>query len=217
MDLSSTLTSWFNPEPSSMTQQQTQTMGAIGNMISIAGAIQGMVGTYYAAKSQKYQFESQRLSFEYGQDVAELNARMMERQAQSILLAGERQSAALTMRAGKIKSATKASQAARGLTLGYGSTAEEIATQDIMKETDALTINVNKTKAAWEARMRAAGFESQAGLLGVSAAGAEMMGEQISPFGAGLSSLIGSASTIASSWARDNKMLALAAQMRGIE
>ncbi len=217
MTISSTLTSWFNPSPDSMTQEQTQQFGAIGNMMSVAGAIQGMVGSYYAAKTQQYQFDSQRLSFEYGQDVAELNARMMERQAQSIMLAGERQVGALTMRAGKIKSATKASQAARGVTLGYGSTAEEIATQDIMKETDALTININTTRAAWEARMRAAGFEGQAGLLGVSAANAGMMSDQISPFGAGLTSLVTGASSIASSWARDNKMLALAAQMRAVK
>lgn len=212
-DLSTTLTNWFNPAPTAATQGQAQTMGAIGNMMTLAGAIQGIVGTYYSSKTQKYQLESQKLSFQYKQAMSEINARQMENQAQAILLQGERQIGQVTLRAGKIKGATRASQAARGIVAGVGSAAEEIATIDLMKETDALTINANAVRAAGAARMSAVGMSNEALMAQLSAENAGIAAGQVSPFGNALSSMVTAAGSVASSWYSNNRLARLEAAL----
>ena len=167
------------------------------------GAVQSAVGAYYQAQSAKYQLQSQQLGFEFNQKMADINARQMENQAQFYMLQGERQIGTLTMRAGKIRSAQKASQAARGISLGYGSTAEEIATTDLMKETDAITINVNATRAAGAARTQRVNFENQSLLSSVSASNAGATANLVNPWASAGTSMLQSASTVASTWYRD--------------
>ena len=171
-----------------------------GPLLMAMGAIQTAVGAYYQSQSAKYQLQSQQLGFEFNQKMADINARQMENQAQWYMLQGERQIGTLTMRAGKIRSAQKASQAARGVALGYGSTAEEIATTDLMKETDAITINVNATRAANAARTQKVNFENQSLLSGVSAANAGNMASSINPAFNATANLLSGAGTVATSW-----------------
>lgn len=169
------------------------------------GAIQSAVGAYYQASAAKYQLQSQQLGFEFNQKMSDINARQMENQAQWSLLQGERAIGALTMRAGKIRSGQKASQAARGISLGYGSTAEEIATTDLMKESDAITININATRAANAARTQKVNFENQSLMSGVSAANAGSMANLVNPWASAGTSLMSSASTVAGTWYKDAK------------
>lgn len=210
---STTLTNWFSPSTSTMTPQQAQTMGAMGNMMAITGAINGIIGTYYSSKTQQYQFESAKLSYELQKDMSEINARMAESQAQAILLSGENQKAMVTLRAGKIKGAQRASQAARGIAMGEGSAAEEIATTDLMKEIDSMTINYNSTRAAIAARTQKVNYETSAALAGVSASAAGGAASQVSPFGNAAMSLIGGATTIASSWYNNYRQNQLYSQL----
>lgn len=177
-----------------------KTMQAAAPYMMAFGAIQGMIGTYYSSKTQQYQLESAKLSYENQRDMSEINARMAESQAQAILLAGENQKAQVTLRAGKIKSMSKASMAARGITLGVGSAAENIATVDLMKEVDALTINYNTVRAAAAARTQKVNLENQALMYGVSASGAGMAADQINPWMSAANSLIGSATNVAASY-----------------
>lgn len=169
------------------------------------GAIQSAVGAYYQASSAKYQLQSQQLGFQFNQQMADINARQMENQAQWYMLQGERQIGTLTMRAGKIKSAQRASQAARGVSLGYGSTAEDVATTDLMKETDAITININATRAANAARTQKVNFENQSLLSGVSANNMGAMAGLVNPWASAGTSLLQSASSVAGTWYRDQK------------
>lgn len=192
-----------------------KTMQAAAPYMMAFGAIQGMIGTYYSAKTQQYQLESAKLSYELQRDMSEINARQAESQAQAILLAGENQKAQITLRAGKIKSMGRASMAARGITLGVGSAAESIATVDLMKEIDSLTINANTVRAAAAARTQAVNYQNQALMQGVSASAAGMAAGQVNPFMSAANSLIGSATSIASSWYASNRTTKLAAQLAG--
>jgi hypothetical protein len=198
--------------PSAETKQMFNDAAPV---MQVGGAINSALGAYYSAKTSQYQLESTKLSYEYQQQVAQLNAQMMEREAQSILLSAQYQNAATTMRYGKAKSATKASQAARGITLGIGNAAEEIATIDLMKETDSIMINANGIRAAAAARIKGAGIAAGGEMMGVSARAAGLAADQISPFGAAGSSLMGSAGSIAQSWYRDSRLMALEAKMSG--
>lgn len=205
------------------------------------GAVQSMVGTYYSAQTAKYQLamqgqqqsfqlgmqginaESSAANLEFNASMADINARQMENNAQWTMLAGQRQIGQITMRAGKIKSAQRASQAARGIVLGYGSTAEEVATTDLVKEMDAITINVNATRAAESARVQKVNFENQALLARVSAKSARAAGQYytgsagvvsnyyssasdaVNPWMSATTSLAGSSSSILQTMYRDQK------------
>lgn len=186
--------------PSASTQQA---FAQAGPMLTVFGAVNSAIGSYYQAKASEYQFKSQSSSLAFQADMAQINQRRAEFQAYTIMEAGARQMGALTMKAGQAKASAKASMAARGIQLGVGSAAEAIATTDLMKEIDALTLNTNRVRAAEEARMQAVGYGTQASMLGVSAQNALASAQGISPFGSAATSLLGSASSLASNWYRN--------------
>lgn len=177
-----------------------------GPWIAAFGAINSAVGSYYQAKTMQYQLESQSSSMKFQQEVSGINARQAEFQAQRILEAGERAIGVSTMRYGKAKGAGRAAMAARGIQLGVGSAAEVEATTDIMKEIDSLTINANAVRQAEAARTQAANYTVQGMMQGVSADNLSASASTISPFGAATTSLLGSASSFATTMYRD-KML----------
>lgn len=196
--------------PSQSTQQA---FAQAGPMLAVFGAVNSAIGSYYQAKSAEYQFESQASNLAFQADMAQINQRRAEFQAYTIMEAGQRQIGAVTMRAGQVKGSAKASMAARGIQLGVGSAAETIATTDLMKEIDALTINTNRVRAAEETRMQAVNYGTQAAMLDVSAANALGSASTISPFGSAATSLLGSASNLSSAWYQNRKLQDIAAAM----
>ena len=141
----------------------------IGGVLSIGGSITNMIGAQSAADTQKYQLESQGLNYEHQQDMAEINARMLEMQAQQIARAYNRQIMTKTMQAGLSTSKMRASFAARGIQMGVGSTANVFASDAIMKEIDKLTMNANKVRAVNQMRTRGVQADIRGDMLGVSA------------------------------------------------
>lgn len=182
------------------TSSGAQAFSQAAPILMAMGAIQSMVGTYYQSKTQKYQLEAQQLNLEFNSKMAMINARNAERTAQHALLAGEREIGKLTMRAGKLKSSQKAAMAANGIDLGVGSAAESLATTDLMKENDAITIDINRTLAANAARTQRVNFENQSLMSGVSAANAGDMANAVNPWSNAAASLISNAGSVASSW-----------------
>lgn len=175
-------------------------MSYAGPIMAVVGAVQSGIGAYYSAQSAKDNLQFQSEMSAINARMSEINARQAEKTAQSILYAGEKAQGQVSLRAGKVKGAQRASQGARGIVAGEGNAAEEIATTDLMKETDMLTINANATRSAWAARMAGVNAQTQsinasneALLRGVSAAG-------ISPFMSAGTSLLNSGAAVATSW-----------------
>ncbi|MCG9075303.1 hypothetical protein LH435_15090 [Laribacter hongkongensis] len=152
----------------------------------VGGVAASTAGGYYSAKSQKS-------AAQFNAAMAELNARQSEQQAQSALQQGQRQVAAITLKAGQLKSAQRAALAANGVDLGTGSAAELQASTDIMKAADAGTAELNALQAAWGYRMQGVNSKNQALM-------ARAQARSISPFGAAASSLLGGAGQVANSW-----------------
>lgn len=177
-------------------------MNNAGLAMSIAGALQAGIGAFYSAQNVKDQLEFQA-------EMNAINARMAERTAQSILLAGQKEQGRISLKAGKVKGAQRASQAARGIALGEGNAAEEIATTDLMKEMDMYTINANAVRQAWAARTQSVNAANESLLQGVSAQG-------ISPYMAAGTSLMNSGASVAASWYQRRGMNRLAAAL-GVE
>lgn len=168
----------------------------LGPIMAAFGALQSGIGSYYSAKSTAS-------SLEFQAEIAAINARMAERTAQSILQAGQDEQGRLSARAGQIKSKQKTRQAARGVQIGVGSAAEEVASTDIVKETDMLTINANAVRQAWAARTQSVNLANESLLKGTSAG-------SISPFSAMSTDLLTGATKVASYWDRNRKLAKMA-------
>lgn len=153
---------------------------------SVMGMASGAMGSYYGAKSQK-----SALAFQAS--MADTNARIAELGAQSALAAGHQQIAAQTMRAGQVKGAQRAAMAANGIDLGVGSAGEVQASTEILKEIDKNTLQANAIRSAWGYRTEAVNAKNKSLMSRASASG-------ISPGGAAMTSLIGSAASVAKSW-----------------
>lgn len=150
------------------------------------GLLGGFAGSFYSAKSQKSNLQHQAR-------MADINARIAETGAKTELARGQAEYARHTLQAGHLKSAQRAALAANGVALNEGSAAEMLAATDIMKEIDAQTIEENALRNAWGYRSQAADYRNQA-LMGQAQA------SSISPAGAGLQTLLGSAPMVAEYW-----------------
>lgn len=168
----------------------------LGIGAAVTGVITSALGAYSSISSVKSNLEFQS-------QIGAINARMAERSAQSILRAAEYETGRVTMKAGQVKSSQKAGQGKRGVAIGVGSAAEEIASTDLIKEMDMNTIYRNATAAAGAARMQSVNFSNASLLQGT-------MADTLSPsLGAG-TTLLKEATSVAYSWYRNKRADALA-------
>ena len=181
------------------------TLTTIGLAAQITGGFMDAIGGFFAAQAQKDVLKSQALSAEFQASMANLNARQAEIDAQSILAAGRQQVGQLTMQRGQEKSSKKVSAAARGVVGNVGSAAEIMATEDLVKEIDAMTINRNTVRAAGQARMQATNQRNQSLLAGVSAGNLRRTAGSISPAAAFNSASMAGAGRFAASYARSRR------------
>lgn len=228
------------PRTSFLTPLGADQMSALGNQFGVIGAIVGAIGSVGAARAanstRKFQYQmgqinaqAQKQTLTYQSSVAALNAeharfvgdtnaRIAELAAQSALYQGERQSGALTLQAGQLKSRQRASMAANGVDLGVGNAAEVQASTDIMKEVDRATIEANAVRQAWgyrlqatemqnESAQRAVNYQAQAAAGQVAARNTygPQRGVDSSPWAAAGSSLLTSAGTLAKQWYQTGK------------
>jgi hypothetical protein len=199
-----------------LTGTGTQAMSQFGSIFSIGGAVTGAIGSYYAAQSQKAQLDSQASSMRFQSDISELNAAQAEFTAQQIMRAGNLKQGQISLRAGKIKSSQRASMAARGIDLGVGSAVETIATTDLMKEIDMLTVNADTVRSAESARQQRQNYLTASAMQDVSASNLAGSASTISPFLAAGTSILGSAGSVANAWYQDRKLAAIASRL-GLE
>lgn len=160
----------------------------VGPLLSTFGAINGAIGTYYQAQAM-----SNNLKFQA--DMARINAGIAETNAQATLLAGQRAQQNVRLRTARLKSAQRVGMAANGIDLGSDSAVNVLTTTDVMGEIDANTVEANAVRAAFGYRTQGVNDMNMARLSSAVA-------DNISPFGSGVSSLIGSAGKVADGWYR---------------
>lgn len=201
--------------PDSSNQLMADAFKTYGPVISIAGAIGSIASAYYGAKAQQYQLDSQAMTLQFQKDIAGINARQAEVTAQGILRAGETEGAMTMLKYGKAKGSQRAAMAANGGVIGEGSNQEIEATNDLMKEIDALQINANTVRASENARTQGQNYKTQAAMYGVSANNLTASSQSINPFAAAGTSLLTSATSYASTIYRDKMMDRLLARQSG--
>tara|TARA_R100000329_G_scaffold7142_1_gene8707 strand:- start:843 stop:1421 length:579 start_codon:yes stop_codon:yes gene_type:complete len=168
-----------------------------GGIMSIGGTVTGIIGSLAAADKARYEATSRGLSIEHEQDMTEINASMLELQAQQIARAYDRQYMTKTMQAGQQTGKARASFAARGGQLGVGSNRDVFLTQKVMQEIDKLTMNSNKVRAVNQMRTRGVQADIRSDMLGVSANNMFATASAVSPLLNITSTLMGGVSDFA--------------------
>lgn len=166
-------------------------MGMAGGIMQLGSMVQGGVGAFGVAKSNK-----QTLNYQAALD--DINADNAELAAQQELAKGQYDTFAVTRRAGQIKSAQRASMAANGIDLGVGSAAEVLTSTDIQKQEDMNVIEQNALRAAWGQRVNATNLRNEANMKRTGSA-------SINPLLSAHDTMLGSAGGVAQSWYAMNK------------
>lgn len=151
-----------------------------------AGAASSIVGSYFGAKSQKSLLNGQA-------QIDDINARIAELGAQSVLFQGRAQTNAIGLQAGQLKGRQRVALAANGVDLGEGSAAEVQTGTDVMKEIDRNTAEGNAIRSAWGYRMQETNLQNDALMKRASASA-------ISPGMQAFSSLLSEGGKVAGSW-----------------
>lgn len=157
-----------------------------------AGAASNTVGAYFGAKNTKN-------ALAYQANIADLNAGLSEKAAESELLKGEREEQSARLKTAQVKSAQRAAMAANGIDLGSETPTRILNSTDVMGEIDANTIKRNAIASAWGYRIQGAQYGNEA-LVGRATA------RGINPTTQALSTMLTSAGQVAGSWYTLNKV-----------
>lgn len=117
-------------------------MGGLSIGMAIGQAIGGVYGAWKGGKTLDYVMKKQA-------QIAENNRQMAQLSAESALAQGAAQVAQITYRAGQIKAKQRVGYAQAGVAIGEGSSAEVMASTDVMKELDAGTARMNALATSW--------------------------------------------------------------------
>jgi hypothetical protein len=178
------------------------------------------------SRAIEMQGKSQKLELDLKATISGINARLAETAAQTTLLTGQRQEQGQRLKTAKLKSTQRNRMAARGIDLRSDTALNILTTTDVMGEIDANTIEANAVRAAWGYRTEGVNYQIDAamatanGNMAVANAGASAAANlsqgttpqeqlnsnsRVSTGAAMASSLLGSATNIASTYYTLNK------------
>lgn len=140
------------------------------------GGAASAYGAYSAAQSKK--------------DMLGIDSQIAGWQASQAIQSGQQQEFSSRLQEGAMFGRQRANMAANGVQLGSGSALDVLAGTKLMGNVDAATIHDNALRAAW-------GYQTQA-TIDKSAS------QNINPMMSGLTTLLGSAGSVANSWYRYN-------------
>lgn len=181
------------------TAPQTSSTGGVGANSAIGGASVGiaigqaigaMYGAWQTGRTTKYVMGKQA-------EIAEHNRQRGQMAAESAYRAAEGQAAQLTYQAGQLEAKQRTAYAANGVALGEGSSAEVLASSEVMKKIDMKNLRMNALATAWGYKnqaLQAGGQEASFGRLGSAYQASEM--------GKGFSGMLEGATLAADRWYR---------------
>lgn len=194
------------PPTPGFASQFAEAMTVAGPIVGIFGSITGAIGSFYAAQSQQNELRMQAQNQRFAAEMGRINQRAAEAAAGQIGREGAARFGQYSMRAGQARASAQAALASRGAVLGAGSAKEIIGSMDLMKEIDRLSINAATVREQEAARLRAFNIGAGATMAGISAQNLQATSGTIYPGLALGTSLLGSATDIATTWARNRRM-----------
>ena len=153
-------------------------LGQVGMMSSIVGGFSSTLGSVANAVNAKR--------------TAGVNAGLAQQQVADAIARGRTAEFNSRLKTANLKSTQTARMAANGVALDSGSPLDVLTSTDVMGEQDALTIRNNAAREAYGYNVQAANYKAQAA--------------SANPFAAGVSTLLGSAGSVANNWYRYKMM-----------
>lgn len=150
------------------------------------GAGMNAIGAYGQAKSEKS-------SLRYQAQMLDMNASLAERRAQIALEQGQYQAAEIERAGARAKGSQRAALGASNVALGEGTALAIQAGTDLVTAEDARQARINAVRAAWGHRIEGTNERNKALMARTGA-------KAISPGSAAFTSLLGSATSMASSY-----------------
>lgn len=151
--------------------------------LTIGSTVMGGMGAIQQGKAQA-------AAAEYQAKVSNMNAALAERQSREIVEKGQVEEQQQRMKAAKLIGEQKATMAANGVDLSFGSPLDTLVDSAKMAELDALTIRSNTYKAERDARQQANNYRAQASIDLATGANAQTAG-----YMSALGTVIGNAGT----------------------
>lgn len=151
-------------------------------------------GAGWSAYGSYQQATRQKSVLNYEAAIASNNAKIAEMQGQQAEVVGAQMEMAQRMKTALTVGSARASLAANGVDLTYGTAANVLATTAYNGERDVMTIRDNTARAKWGYDVQAQNYKSEAAFDTSNA-------ESINPTMAGVSSLLNGASGVAVSYA----------------
>lgn len=165
---------------------QMSTLGKTSMGLQGGGAIMGAYSAYQRAKTKK-------ATYGYNAGVAHRQADYANYMARDAAKRGAWAMSQQLLKTGQMHNAQRAGFAAGNVDTSTGSAANVMHSTDLLGHLDALTLQHNAMNQAKGYAQQGAMYQGQANLDNA-------MGNAISPLHSAFSSLLGSASSIASSW-----------------
>lgn len=162
--------------------------GAAAIPLMVGSAAVSAYGAYTSARAQKK-------AQEYSAGVDRLNAQAAEWQAEDALARGETEASNVRRKGLAVQAEQQAVLAGRGIALDSGSPLSLLEDTDYFSKLDIATVRSNAEKESWAARVRATGAYAAANM-------AQATADSIKPGFSALTSVLGSASQVASVWYR---------------
>ena len=169
-------------------------IGAAGIGATIGGGISSVFGDLLGGTAQKQYYD-------YQAGVAQMNAQIMQQNAEYAINVGEIQAQQQGLAAGQQMGKIVAGQAASGLDVNSGSNKQVQQSQIGIERTSATAIRSTAAKTAYNYGVEGAAFSAQAGAdiaAGKNAMTAGMIGAE--------SSILGSATSVSGEWLKGQQI-----------
>lgn len=171
----------------------TQAATTAGGFLAANSTAIGLLGSAVSAVGSYQQAQGQKEAMKYNAAVADANAKTANFAAQDAKDRAELRAVMVGRKVADVRGRQRAAIAANGLDLSYGNA------QDMQEATNYYGLEDQRTERDSGER-EAYSLRSQAGNFSNDAAMNRARAGSISPFGAAATSLLGSATSIASKW-----------------
>lgn len=173
--------------------------------LQVAAALSEAAGAYFAADAQRGALQAQESALRFQSRVGMRNAQQAELEALTILESSRQQVGQVSFRQGQQAAATLTQALAAGQDIGYGSSAEAIASDAWQDQIDRDVISANATRAAAAARVQGTNLFNEATMAAVSADTLRRQRRAINPTLAAVGGLAGGAGSVMSLYAQQRR------------
>lgn len=174
------------------------TMTGLALLLAGAGAATQAVGAVKAGNAAKKAGQAQKGAAESGAELSDYNAAVADLQATDATQRGVEEESRFRSQVKATIGSQRATQAAQGVNVGYGSAVDVQGDAAFLGELDALTIRTNAAREAWGYKVQAQDLRTRATIQRKEGVAAEAAGNSAATTGkiAAVGTILGTTSSL---------------------